>query len=231
MKSKNKSDSSSIFRRPPAFTLIELLVVIAIIGILASILMPALSKSKKKAQGTFCINSCKQYGLAALMYAGDNDDQVIPTQTSTSPFNYLLQPYLGTANGGGGTNGSQSVIWGCPVYLQNPTNNALASYQTAYCGFGNNFQPGLSSDQSNNRNNNNSQFKVFKMDSISSKTERAFIGDASDFQLFPSTATNPLSGGVWRHDARGNYVFFDFHVEALTALQITSSLTNGTFQK
>lgn len=60
-----------------AFTLIELLVVIAIIAILAALLLPALGRSKLKAQAIACSGNLKQLSLAWQMYAEDNSDELV----------------------------------------------------------------------------------------------------------------------------------------------------------
>src|SRR5579862_4717645 len=63
-------------KRGAAFTLVELLVVIAIIAILASLILPALSQAKARAQGNFCLNNTRQLSVAWVLYADEHNGRL-----------------------------------------------------------------------------------------------------------------------------------------------------------
>jgi len=82
---KLSCDCKKTPERNSGFTLIELLVVIAIIAILASMLLPALSKAKEAGRRIACANDIRQLGLAARMYVDDNEGRFPPRVLGALP--------------------------------------------------------------------------------------------------------------------------------------------------
>ena len=93
--------------RCAAFTLLELLIVIAILALLASLLLPALSRGRESARAAACISNLHQIGVGLQMYVSDNQNRLPvmfdwsadqATNTNGPPINRVLARDVGSTN-------------------------------------------------------------------------------------------------------------------------------------
>jgi prepilin-type N-terminal cleavage/methylation domain-containing protein len=109
-----------------AFTLVELLVVIAIIGILASLLLPALARARSKSQRIACVSNLRQIGYAFNLLLMDNHDRFPDRRDLKSTLGYKPWSTWPPSDPRGGwaavalTNYLHDEIWTCPSLLRSP---------------------------------------------------------------------------------------------------------------
>ncbi len=204
------------------FTLIELLVVIAVIAILASLLLPAVTRSKEKSKRARCQSNLRQIQLAWGLYADDNRDRTVNlyeggikplpyepyVQTllpwPNSPWEGLLGPWLG----------ARRVGW-CPTWDEFKNHRTDRNFQMSVYGYNNQYLARAGEEPSG-------AMAGFYTDSIvttamiqAPSQTLCFIDSQSNQAMPPKSAPwwgYVLLSGFWHHGG-WNVSFCDGHVQ------------------
>jgi|ERR1017187_976731 prepilin-type N-terminal cleavage/methylation domain-containing protein/prepilin-type processing-associated H-X9-DG protein len=198
------------------FTLIELVVLVALVGILASILVPTLARSKTKAQSASCAAQLKQWGLAFQMYADDNHGWLFTTRHwESTEFTVgdrtvanVYGRYLGNAT-------SERIVQlrNCPVVVERVGLQQLR--------FGNKY--GYSMDWPNVKTPNGYQLAQpdsydgasYRLDKIPHPAEFLLLvdSDGSYFRVRSTELKGTVSSILDRHSGGVNVLRADQHVD------------------
>jgi prepilin-type N-terminal cleavage/methylation domain-containing protein/prepilin-type processing-associated H-X9-DG protein len=210
------------------FTLTELLVVIAIIAILASLLMPALTRSKASAKRVVCGGNLRQIALALDMYSSDYDQypRVVgmlkaKTSSSVSLWNALILPYMSTnldsffcpafPAGYRWERSSSPSFYSFPTNIQGNRPFCYAMNQVGLATLG---SLGLEADPGSGRKPGEVRApgNMIAVGDDTAKTNK--VGGWGTFTFsFQFGAPDPLTPIGRVHNSGGNMVFLDGHVE------------------
>lgn len=207
------------------FTLIELLVVVAIIGILASMILPSLAKSRAKVKTAVCVSNLKQVGVALQLFSSEGNG-LLPgpmlsgyrtgyRDSDTSYLSMKLAVFSGMPEPSGTR--AEHKLFSCPSFSGTDAGDtALTAYQ---------FQThGQNSSGKRYMGYPNSGFHVIQ--TLSAVEDASAETATMEMDQVLITGTPGWLSNISsepRHGFRGNaglrtMLFYDGHVEATTKL-------------
>jgi prepilin-type processing-associated H-X9-DG protein/prepilin-type N-terminal cleavage/methylation domain-containing protein len=212
-----------------AFTLMELLVVIAIIGILAALLLTAISKGKGMAQRISCVSNLHQFGIGLHNYLEGNHGYPILIDNNGGASLWYVQL---AQSGVGSAQTSESFwtngVWNCPTvrWSKHFFTNATPPFSYAYNAYGltfatnNTIGDGEMLGLGGHPNPHSIKLSATTESEIVSPSEMMAIGDdffgGSVFARASVTQLEEFGNAQTRHQGKANVVFCDGHVESPT---------------
>lgn len=241
MKHSRTSRAGQGLRR--GFTLVEMLVVVAVIGLLAGLLLPALSKARRRADSVRCANNLRQLGLGLRLYADDDSQGRMPAVTRVGPgpigadptpaWVFVLTSALGTVDRIRLCPSDQMRAWlrtngGCSYVLNDYVTPGPSGMRTS-------LTPGTDPD--------GEPFDEVgrepRLDRLQRPSETFLLFEASELgQRLGDARTHP---DTWfrgwdnvladidpaRHERASNYLFADGHVESIAAARLRQRIESG----